>query len=74
MKCPHCDNDTRVKETRLMDGDVVRRRECTNCNSVFGTRESVDETSTIGIGSGNHPNSKARPWAALTDAWRKHRG
>ena len=43
MKCPHCNHDKFVvKETRLIDGDVVRRRQCGECGGHFGTRERID--------------------------------
>lgn len=60
MKCPHCESETktRVKETRLADGDVVRRRECDTCGSAFGTREAVDTTSRIGSGRGTAETSQ----------------
>lgn len=59
MKCPHCKSEAKklVKETRLLDGDIVRRRECGTCGRVFGTREVVDPESTVGIGRGRNPNS-----------------
>lgn len=44
ITCPHCNQKEKsaVKETRLMGGDVVRRRQCTACGEHFGTRERVD--------------------------------
>jgi transcriptional regulator NrdR family protein len=44
MICPHCNQQAtlHVKETRLRDGDVVRRRECAECGNHFGTRERYD--------------------------------
>lgn len=43
MKCPHCNHDKfLVKETRLIDGDVVRHRQCGECGGHFGTRERID--------------------------------
>ena len=50
MNCPYCQQETRltVKETRLRDGDVVRRRECAECGGHFGTRERVDSELQMG--------------------------
>ena len=63
MNCPHCKTQTRhiVKETRLQDGGIVRRRVCDCCGKHFGTRETVDSELTIGIGRGKNPNSHSRP-------------
>lgn len=63
MNCPHCKTQTKhaVKETRLQDGDIVRRRVCGCCGKHFGTREAVDTTSTIGIGRGQNQNSRNKP-------------
>ena len=59
MKCPHCKTETkfRVKETRLIEGDIVRSRCCNHCNKLFGTREIIDTTIPIGSGKGNNPRS-----------------
>ena len=51
MNCPYCQQETRltVKETRLRDGDVVRRRACDNCGHHFGTREKHDPELAMGV-------------------------
>lgn len=50
MNCPHCQTNSKlhVKETRLQDGDIVRRRACENCGKHFGTREKHDPKLTMG--------------------------
>ena len=59
MKCPKCGTNakSRVKETMLSDGDVVRRRECTGCSHVFGTREKHDPSTPVGKGKGKSSGS-----------------
>lgn len=44
MKCPCCQTESKslVKETRQMNGDIARKRECTECGKVFTTREFFD--------------------------------
>ena len=44
MKCPCCSTEAKslVKETRQMNGDIARRRECTECGKTFTTREYFD--------------------------------
>lgn len=44
MICPHCKsiNSFRVRETRLMDGDIVRKRQCRECDKYCVTRERVE--------------------------------
>lgn len=41
LPCPKCDANTRVLETRSLDGAIRRRRECHNeqCNHRFSTLE-----------------------------------
>lgn len=43
MKCPFCGfEDTKVVDSRPVDGKKRRRRECTNCGKRFTTYESVE--------------------------------
>lgn len=43
MKCPYCGNeDTKVIDSRLIDGKKRRRRRCTDCEKRFTTYESVE--------------------------------
>jgi len=75
VNCPHCKTTTkfRVKETRLLDGDIVRSRCCNDCGKVFGTRETVDRTLAFGAGKGTNPKSQAnlvRP-SDLLKVWNK---
>jgi transcriptional regulator NrdR family protein len=44
MKCPCCETEakTLVLETRKMNGDIARKRECTSCGKTFTTREFLD--------------------------------
>ena len=43
MKCPYCGfEDTKVIDSRLIDGKKRRRRRCTNCDKRFTTYESIE--------------------------------
>lgn len=43
MKCPFCDfEDTKVIDSRPVDGKIRRRRECTKCMKRFTTYEIVE--------------------------------
>ena len=43
MKCPFCGfDDTKVVDSRPVDGKKRRRRECTSCGKRFTTYESVE--------------------------------
>lgn len=43
MRCPFCSfEDTKVVDSRPVDGKKRRRRECTNCGKRFTTYESVE--------------------------------
>lgn len=43
MRCPFCNfEDTKVIDSRPIDGKKRRRRECTNCGKRFTTYESVE--------------------------------
>ncbi len=43
MRCPFCNyEDTKVVDSRPIDGKKRRRRECTNCGKRFTTYESVE--------------------------------
>ena len=43
MKCPFCGfEDTKVVDSRPVDGKKRRRRECTSCGKRFTTYESVE--------------------------------
>ncbi len=43
MRCPFCGfEDTKVVDSRPVDGKKRRRRECTNCGKRFTTYESVE--------------------------------
>lgn len=61
MNCPHCKSETRftVRETRLRDGDIVRRRECSECGNHFGTRERIDTEMQMGRRENKKPVRKA---------------
>lgn len=48
MKCPYCDyQDSKVIDSRSIDGGVRRRRECLHCNSRFTTYERVQANSFL---------------------------
>lgn len=75
MICPHCQEHTKfpVKETRLMDGDVVRRRECDSCGKHFGTREKFDPALKMGTKRGyvrKTPVAKPHKSNELFKAWK----
>lgn len=43
MRCPFCGfEDTKVTDSRQIDGKKRRRRRCTNCDKRFTTYESVE--------------------------------
>lgn len=44
MNCPHCNSEEKslIKETRLHEASIARKRECSTCGRLFVTRESVD--------------------------------
>lgn len=43
MRCPFCNfEDTKVVDSRSIDGKKRRRRECTNCGKRFTTYEAVE--------------------------------
>lgn len=75
MICPHCATQSKfvVKETRLQDGDVVRRRACDACGKHFGTRERVDPTLPVGARTGNvrkTPTVKPTTSNAVFGVWK----
>lgn len=44
MKCPYCGNDdTKVIDSRLIEGKKRRRRRCSRCDRRFTTYESVEK-------------------------------
>lgn len=43
MKCPECGKTTDVKDTRLRDYGMRRRRECKHCGRRFSTVEITDD-------------------------------
>ena len=47
MKCPHCNfHDSRVLDTRAQkDGEIRRRRECSECKERFTTQELIVKSS-----------------------------
>ena len=74
MNCPHCKQASkfRVRETRLADGDIVRTRACSECNKLFGTRETIDAALPVGAGKGSSPKSQkniAKAWP-LQGLWK----
>lgn len=43
MKCPYCGyDDTKVVDSRLIEGKKRRRRRCINCDKRFTTYESIE--------------------------------
>lgn len=42
MKCPKCQSDSKVLETRYIDHGVRRRRECKKCFHRFRTYETTN--------------------------------
>lgn len=53
MKCPFCNNRTRVYNSRTshQSTQTWRRRQCLHCNKNFTTREKVDFTGVITVRS-----------------------
>lgn len=49
MKCPKCEKDTRVTETRESNNKVRRRRRCQNslCGHIFSTYETLKEDGIV---------------------------
>ena len=75
MNCPHCQTHTKfvVKETRLQDGDIVRRRACDNCGKHFGTREKHDPALAMGSRQGyvrKTPVTKPQNNTDIFKAWK----
>lgn len=46
MRCPKCDGDTQVRNSREAEGGVRRRRECVKCKARVTTFERVVEVRT----------------------------
>ena len=42
MKCPQCQSQSAVYETRQLNNKTLRRRECLACKTRFRTLESLD--------------------------------
>lgn len=51
MYCPDCDVKTKVLDSRVFDGDVLRKRRCPECKKIIYTEEfiSLDQESVKGI-------------------------
>lgn len=51
MRCPVCNSDSKVVETRLNDGgtSIRRRRECVACGKRFTTYEKIEDMPLIVI-------------------------
>jgi len=43
MRCPICQSDTKVFDTRPTKNGIWRRRECLNCKRRFTTVETIQE-------------------------------
>lgn len=48
MKCPYCNNDSKVIDSRESEDIIKRRRECLKCSKRFNTYERV-ESLTLNI-------------------------
>jgi transcriptional regulator NrdR family protein len=42
MKCPICEHETKVINSRPASSGTTRRRECPECLTRFSTRESIE--------------------------------
>ena len=51
MKCPGCQGETRVLETREAPGSNRRRRRCLACDANFTTYEAVVQTKRVHVGA-----------------------
>ena len=50
MKCPVCQNDSKVVDTRLSEGNSIRRRrECMECGKRFTTYEKIEDIPLVVI-------------------------
>ncbi len=48
MQCPYCDNpDSKVTDSRAVDGSIRRRRECLKCGVRFTTYERVQTAAML---------------------------
>ena len=64
MYCPDCDVKTKVLDSRVFDGDVLRKRRCPRCKKIIYTEEfiSLDQESVKGIIQKLHgTTSKVKP-------------
>ena len=54
MNCPYCGSKTQVTNSRLQKraNQVWRRRQCTQCTSVFTTLEAVDTAQALAVQNG----------------------
>jgi hypothetical protein len=57
MKCPRCGIETgnKVLESRKVDGEVLRRRDCHGCGKTFVTKEVADLDLRIPMVRRNQP-------------------
>ncbi len=50
MRCPHCNyNDSKVVDSRNVDGSIRRRRQCLDCGFRFTTYERVQTANLVVI-------------------------
>ena len=48
MKCPHCDyNDSKVTDSRNVNGSIRRRRQCLDCGFRFTTYERIQTANLV---------------------------
>jgi len=53
MKCPYCNQESKVKNSRLQKraNSVWRRRECLNCQAIWTTLERPQSSTTYKVNS-----------------------
>ena len=74
MRCPSCGiDDSRVVDSRTVDGGIRRRRECLRCTSRFTTYERVEQTPPLVVkrDGRREPFSRAKLLAGLRRACEK---
>ena len=75
MRCPYCQSDTKVtnSRSRAKGAQVWRRRECTNCHSIWTTHEVIDPSTSHRVKDSHNrlqPFSRDKLFVSLLDALR----
>lgn len=56
MKCPYCNSDSNVTNSRLQkrSNSVWRRRKCSECSAIWSTSERLQASGTYKVQSNEH--------------------